>query len=372
MKNKLYNLAIALAAICLWVALALSLSGNVKLAGRLYIAFFILLAIGFNKTALLKGFAYTLCIFASIIAALCYPQYFVEYNGFHLSKIVTPLIQLIMFGMGTSISLGDFARVIKMPKGVFIGVFSRFLIMPLIGYILANLSGLPPEITAGIILTGCSPNGMTSNVISYLAKANLALSITITVVSALLAPLIMPLLMRLFAGFVVHISVTDMMWDITKMMILPITTGLAFNNFLSEKARWLDSVMRFVSMFGIAVIIVIMTAGGRNSLFNIGPLLILLVLIHNLLGYLSGYWMGRLFKISKRDCRTIAIDAGMPSGGLASGLTGEMGKIATSGLAPAVFNPLMNITGALLATWWRRKTQENNTPGSAPYKFAPD
>jgi BASS family bile acid:Na+ symporter len=252
-------------------------------------------------------------------------------------------------------SVGDFVGVVKMPKGVFIGVFSHFLIMPLIGYTLASLSGFPPEIAAGIILIGCSPNGMASNVISYLAKANLALSITITAVSTLLAPIITPLLMKLFAGAFVQINVLDMMWDITKMVILPIAGGLLFNKFLSGKAKWLDSAMPFVSMFGIAFIIVIITAAGRNSLLTIGPLLILLVLIHNMSGYLLGYWSGRLFKMSERDCRTIAIEVGMQNGGLASGLAKEMGKMATVGLAPAVFGPLMNITGSILATWWHRK-----------------
>ncbi len=355
MKNKLYNLALALAAVCIWVALALSFAGHIEDAGLLYISFFLLLAIGVRRSALLKGFAYTLCIFAAVATALYYPQYFVEYNGFKFSKLITPLIQLIMFGMGTSMSVNDFVGVVKMPKGVFIGVFSHFLIMPLVGYTLASLSGFPPEIAAGIILIGCSPNGMASNVISYLAKANLALSITITAVSTLLAPIITPLLMKLFAGAFVQINVLDMMWDITKMVILPIAGGLLFNKFLSGKAKWLDSAMPFVSMFGIAFIIVIITAAGRNSLLTIGPLLILLVLIHNMSGYLLGYWSGRLFKMSERDCRTIAIEVGMQNGGLASGLAKEMGKMATVGLAPAVFGPLMNITGSILATWWHRK-----------------
>ena len=364
MKNKLYNIALVLAALCFWVALALSFALHTIDAGPLYILGFILLAIGFQRSALLKGFAYTLCIFAAVATALYYPHYFVEYKGFKFAKLITPLIQIIMFGMGTSMSTQDFVGVVKMPKGVFIGVFSHFLIMPLIGFTLASVSGFPPEIAAGIILIGCSPNGMASNVISYLAKANLALSITITAVSTLLAPLITPLLMKLFAGAFVHINVLDMMWDITKMVILPIAAGLLFNKFLSGKAKWLDRAMPLVSMFGIAFIIVIITAAGRNSLLTIGPLLLLLVLIHNLLGYLLGYWSGRLFKMSERDCRTIAIEVGMQNGGLASGLAKEMGKMATIGLAPAIFGPLMNITGSILATWWHRKPPAE--PGEKP------
>src|SRR6185295_1289718 len=143
---------------------------------------------------------YTIIIFAAVTTALYYPDQFVSINGFKLTRLITPLIQLIMFGMGTSMSFHDFVGVAKMPKGVVIGVVSHFIIMPLLGFTLASLSHFPPEIAAGIILIGCSPNGMASNVISYLAKANLALSITITAVSTMLAPIFTPLLMKFLAG----------------------------------------------------------------------------------------------------------------------------------------------------------------------------
>ena len=146
-----------------------------------------------------------------------------------------------------------------------------------------------------------------------------------------------------------------MMWDIIKMVILPIGAGLLFNKFVSGRAKWLDDVMPMVSMVGIAVIIVIITAAGRDSLLEIGALLILLVLIHNLSGYTLGYWAARLAKMDERDCRTVAIEVGMQNGGLASGLAKEMGKIATIGLAPAVFGPLMNITGSILASYWHKR-----------------
>jgi len=251
--------------------------------------------------------------------------------------------------------LHDFAGVLKNPRGVFIGVGSHFVIMPLIGFTLAHLSGFQPEIAAGIVLIGCSPNGMASNVISYLAKANLALSITITAVSTLLSPILTPILIKLLAGSLIEINVWSMMWDIMKMVILPIGAGLIFNRFMSGKIKWLDNAMPVISMAGIAIIILIIISAGHDSLMTIGPLLILLVLTHNLLGYSLGYWSGRLFKMSERDCRTMAIEVGMQNGGLATGLAKGMGKIATVGLAPAVFGPVMNITGSVLASWWHRK-----------------
>ncbi|GAB4023411.1 bile acid:sodium symporter family protein [Spirosoma koreense] len=343
------------AALSLIVALGMAATGHIAQAGPLFILFFVSIALAFRTSDALKGFTYTVMIFAAVTTALYYPTYFVEVNGFKFSKLITPLIQLIMFGMGTSMSLEDFVGVVKMPKGVLIGVVSHFMIMPTIGFLIASMSGFPPEIAAGIILIGCSPNGMASNVISYLAKANLALSITITAISTMLAPFMTPMLMKFFAGALVDINVLDMMWDIFKMVIFPIGAGLLFNKFLSGKAKWLDDAMPLVSMFGIGFIITIITAAGRDKLLTIGPSLIGLVLLHNLSGYFLGYWSGRLFRMSERDCRTIAIEVGMQNGGLASGLANQMGKVATVGLAPAVFGPLMNITGSILASWWHRR-----------------
>ncbi|MDB5009435.1 MAG: Bile acid:sodium symporter [Mucilaginibacter sp.] len=359
--KTIYKIALGIALICFLSALIMTITGNIAHAGPLFILFFIALAAGFQNYVHLKRFAYTVIIFAAVSVALFYPSHFIELNGFKFAVLITPLIQLIMFGMGTSMSLKDFAGVIKTPKGVFIGVTSHFIIMPLIGFTLASISHFPPEIAAGIILIGCSPNGMASNVISYLAKANLALSITITAVSTLLSPFLTPLLMKLLAGAFVQIDTLHMMWDIFKMVIIPIGAGLIFNRIFIGKIKWLDTAMPLVSMFGITFIIMIITSAGRDSLLTIGPLLLLLVLIHNLLGYTLGYWSGRLFKMNERDCRTMAIEVGMQNGGLASGIAKEMGKIATVGLAPAVFGPLMNITGSILASWWHKKPTGDKT-----------
>jgi BASS family bile acid:Na+ symporter len=253
-KNTTSKILPGLSIASLAVALIITAMGSVQLSGPFYIAFFLLLAIAFRAFDAVKGFSYTVIIFAAVTAALFYPDYFKEVNGVKLTILITPLIQLIMFGMGTSMSFQDFEGVIKMPKGVLIGVGSHFLIMPLIGYTLANLSGFPPEIAAGIILIGCSPNGMASNVISYLAKANLALSVTITAISTMLAPFLTPLLMKLLAGAFIEIKVMDMMFDIFKMAIIPIFAGLTFNKLLHGRAAWLDKAMPIVSMASIALI----------------------------------------------------------------------------------------------------------------------
>jgi bile acid:Na+ symporter, BASS family len=328
-------------------------------AGWLLMLFFACLALGFRGYKSLRGLSFTVSIFAAVSLALYFPQYFKSWNGFKLSLLITPLIQLIMFGMGTTMSLKDFAGVIKTPKGVLIGVVSHFIIMPSLGFFLASISGLPVEIAAGLILIGCSPNGLASNVMSYLAKANLALSITITAISTLLAPFVTPFLMKILAGAFVEINPFTMMWDIFKMVIIPIGGGIIFNRMLHGKAKWLDKAMPMLSMFSIAFIITIITAAGRDNLISGALVLIPLVLVHNIFGYFLGYWSGRLFKMPERDCRTIAIEVGMQNGGLASALANQMGKAATLGLAPAVFGPLMNVTGSILASYWHKKPIKN-------------
>jgi bile acid:Na+ symporter, BASS family len=359
---SLYKIALGVAAILFIVSAIIIFTSGLPEAGPFIIAFFFFMGIGFRGYDNLKGLTYSILIFAAVTTALYYPANFVELNGIKLTVLIIPLIQIIMFGMGTSMSVDDFVAVVKTPKAVFIGVGAQFIIMPLLGFTLANLSGFEPEIAAGIILIGCSPSGLASNVMNYLAKANLALSITITSITTLLAPLITPLLMKLLAGAFVEINMLNMMWDIAKMIILPIGAGLIFNKLLHGKSKWLDAAMPLVSMFGIGIIITIITAAGRNSLLEIGFVLIGLVLIHNLFGYTFGYWTGRLFKMNERDSRTIAIEVGMQNGGLASGIAKEMGKIATIGLAAAVFGPLMNITGSILASYWHRRPPVDSEP----------
>ena len=193
---------------------------------------------------------------------------------------------------------------------------------------------------------------------AFLARANLALSITVTSVTTLLAPFVTPFLMGWLAGEFVAIDVVEMMFSIVKMVIIPIGAGLLFNYFLRGKAKWLDDLMPIISMAAIALILVVIVAAGRDSLLDIGPLLIVLVVAHNLLGYVLGYWASKLFKLNEKDCRTIAIEVGMQNGGLASGIAKEMGKIATVGLAPAVFGPFMNVSGSILASYWHKKPIE--------------
>lgn len=351
----MYKSAIAAALLSFAIAIFQFLFNGIPSTGPFVIAAFILLAIGSRGYESLKGYAFTIMIFAAVFSSLYYPQYFTVWNGFKLSGLIIPLLQIIMFGMGTAMRTDDFVTVVKDPKGVLIGIASQFTIMPTLGFLLAKCSGLPPEIAAGIVLVGCSPSGLASNVMAYLAKANLALSITITSCTTLLAPFVTPVLMKYLAGAYIEINVMNMMIDISKMILIPILAGVIFNRIFSGKVAWLDKSMPTVSMLGIAFIIVIITAAGRDSLLHIGPLLMVIVLVHNTFGYMLGYWSARLFKMSESDARTVAIEVGLQNAGLASGIAKGLGKIATIGLAAGVFGPLMNITGSMLASYWHKK-----------------
>jgi len=341
------------------MALVLSLFGVISHSGLYVVLLFAFAALGIRGTEALKGFSFTVWVFAAVSLAMYYPSYITEVNGFTTTALIVPLVQLIMFGMGTAMSVSDFAGVIKMPKGVFVGLLCQFTIMPLTGFALAVSLDFPAEIAAGIVLIGSSPSGVASNVMAFLAKGNLALSVTLTSVATLLAPFVTPFLMQTFAGQFVPIEFLSMMWSITKMIILPIAAGLLFNKIFRDRAKWVNDAMPVVSMLGIIVIIAVITASGRDNLISVGLLLILAGVIHNAVGYLLGYWGCRITGMNITDSRTIAFEVGMQNGGLASGIAVEMGRAATMGLAPAIFGPWMNISGSFLANWWRDRPPED-------------
>jgi len=428
-KNKLFRYLLVLAALSIAGSGITLLSKNITFTGILLITGFILLATGVRGFQKLKGFSYTLWIFTAVTASMFYPQFFTNVGSFQLKRLIVPLLQIIMFGMGSQLSFADLTNVIKMPKGVIVGVISHYIIMPLVGFTIAHIFSFPPEIAAGIILIGCVPSGLASNVMSFLARANLALAVTIGAISTLLSPFVTPFLMKWLGGQFIEVSFWNMMLDILNMIILPVVAGFIFNLFAkrgtsrkslviqlasyivilllttlvfakSKNANFIEFIIQFAksmgwfyflpmagamilsrylkgdnkimekilslfSMVGIAVIITIITASGRDSLLQVGLLLIVTSLLHNFTGYSLGYLFAWLVRMPERDRRTIAFEVGMQNGGLASGLALQMGKIATVGLAPAIFGPLMNITGSVLANWWRARPVEdmNSPPG---------
>ena len=351
-KNYFPRFLVGISILCLLIALFMTSQGNIADAGPFVIAFLLFLAISFRGFPVLRGLTFTTSILAVVATSLYYPQYFKEYNGFEFATLITPLIQVIMFGMGCSMGLKDFIALAKSPKSVVVGVVGQYTIMPSLGFALASLTDFPSEISAGIILLGCAPTSVTASVMCFLAKANVVLAITITAITTLLAPFLIPLLMKLLAGGFIEINVMEMMWGIIKMVFIPIGTGLIFNKFLHGKAKWLDDSMPLVSMIGVAFIVAIIMAAGRDSILNIGIELLLVVLTMILSGFFFGYWTARLFKLSEVDCRTIAIATGMQNAGLVSGIAKVLGKIATVGLATAVCGPIMGFSSSILASYW--------------------
>lgn len=340
-----------LAAIASAGCVAFGLSG----AAICLMACFALLALGFQGYPILKGFSYTLFIFAASTYALNYPENLVSYHGFPLKKLVTPLLVLTMFGMGIHMNLTRFIEIVKSPKPILAGIFCHYLIMPGIGVALALSTDLPPEIAAGIILVGCSPSGVASNVMAFISGGNLALSVTVTAISTLLAPLLTPLLMKLLANQLVPINFWDMFWHIMEIVIFPVIAGLIYNQYAYGKRKWLDELLPILSMASIIFIVALTVSAGHNTLLSIGWLLIILVLFHNLAGYFFGYRISKWMGINEQDSRTIAFEVGLQNAGLASGIAAKMGFMATMGLVPGIFGSMQNITASILANWWGRK-----------------
>lgn len=359
-KKSPYTVFYLLAVLFLLAYLFVTVQRLHEWGGWTLLLFFISLAIAFRGNQILRGLSFTVTILGMVSLAMYYPQHFITVGNVRLSSIVIPLLQVIMFGMGTELSLKDFANVIRMPRGIIVGVLCHYIVMPLVGFAIANLFNFPGEIAAGIILVGCSPSGLASNVMSYLARANLALSVSVTTISTLLAPLVTPLLLQLLGGRFVEIHFWSMAWDITKIVVLPVVAGLAFHYLIHGKFKWLDKAMPIFSMAAITMILVIFVAAGRDSLLEVGALLLLATFIHNISGYFLGYWSARMLKFPERDCRTIALEVGMQNAGMASGLALAMGKLATTGLAPAIFGPVMNVTGSSLASWWHNRIPREN------------
>lgn len=360
--EKLFKTLLALAALSLLTIIFLLLFGYQNEARVLVFIFFILLLSGIAGSPFLKGFSFTLWVIAAATISMIYPSYITDIGGYKTDKLIVPLIQLIMFGMGTTMGVKDFVGVMKMPKGVIIGLVLQFTIMPLLALSLTLLMSFPPEIAAGVILIGCVPCGVSSNILNFLSKGNLALSITLTSFATLLSPFVTPFLMQQLAGQFIPIDLPVMILAISKMIFLPLIAGIVFHRIFGKRSAWLNAAMPLIAMAANVIIIAVIVAAGRDSLLTIGLLLFLAAVIHNGMGYLLGYWGSRLFKMNKRDSRTVAIEVGLQNGGMAAGIAFELGRAATMGLYPAIFGTWMDISGSFLANWWRKTPVDDLSP----------
>ena len=308
----------------------------------------------------LRQLAFTIWIVTGVVVGMSFSKWLIAFptswpwlGGSEMSVVFIPVLQIIMFAMGTTLSVGDFTRVVKMPVGVLVGLVCQFTIMPFVGFALAKSFALPPEIAAGLVLVGCSPSGLASNVMAFIAKANVAMSVTMTAFSTLLAPLLTPILMKTLAGEMIAIDVQDMMWKMTKIVLLPVLAGSIFHHLVYHRQKWLERVMPVISMVGILIMTALTVAVGRDRLMQVGPLLIVACVIHSTAGFGLGYFVCWLLGRDKLTCRTIALEVGLQNSGMAAGLAKDLGKVATLGLVPIVFGPVMNVIASTLSNLWR-------------------
>lgn len=362
-----YSFLFGVSVVSLIIAVVLMGTGKYSLAGPFAIAVPVFLALYVRRHPVLSATSFSLWMVASITAPMFFPGFFYSWNGFKLSMLVIPLIQFIMFGMGTTLSFDDFKRVFLMPQAVLIGVVLQYTIMPFVGKGVAMLFTSNSEIAAGIVLVGAAPGGVASNVITYLAACNVALSVTMTAFSTLIAPFMTPAMAKLLAGAYIEIEFWKMMLSIIKMVIIPIGGGLIVHKILTRMGELHAGLLSFsnlimrslpgFAMFAICFSCAIMTAGARGQLL-IGKVVISIVaavIAHNALGLFLGYWGARLFRLKEIDCRTIAIEVGMQNSGMAAGLALSVLKSQLASIPGVVYSSWHNITGAILASWWRRK-----------------
>ncbi|WP_040158724.1 bile acid:sodium symporter family protein [Nigerium massiliense] len=281
-----------------------------------------------------------------------------------LGPHVNTLLIVIMFGMGLTLTLPDFKLVVTRPLPILIGVAAQYLIMPLVGWTVARVLQLPPDLAAGVILVGCAPGGTSSNVVSYLAKADTALSVTMTSVSTLLAPLMTPLLTLWLAGAYMPVDGPGMALSIVQIVLVPVLGGLLVRLLLPKLVDPLLPAMPWISVLAISGVVTAVVAGSATRVVSAGLIVFVAVVLHNGLGYLLGYLAGRLTGRSERACRTIAIEVGMQNSGLAAGLAAKYFNPAAA-LPAAVFSIWHNLSGALLAMYFRRSGDRHRSETTA-------
>ena len=297
-----------------------------------------------------KTFAVWVLLFAA--AAFFAPEAF---------KWVLPLIPwllgVIMFGMGITLSPADFNILARHPKAVLAGVAAQFIIMPLVAYALATLLQLPAEIAVGVILVGCCPGGTASNVMTYLARGNVALSVAVTAVSTLLAPVLTPTVFYLLANQWLEISAAAMFWSILKMVLLPVVLGVAAHTLFKKQTEKAAAVLPLVSVAAIVLIVGAVVAASKAQIAQSGLLILGVVILHNGIGYLLGFLAAKICRLPYDAQKTLSIEVGMQNSGLGAALASAYFS-PLSAVPSAIFSVWHNISGSLLASWWAGKSKK--------------
>ncbi|MEW8084281.1 MAG: bile acid:sodium symporter family protein [Candidatus Thiodiazotropha endolucinida] len=290
-------------------------------------------------------------IWALLFSLIAYaePDLFVD-----MKPAIVPLLGVVMFGMGMTLTWKNFTDILKKPVVIGFGVFMQYLVMPFAAWLIAVVSGLPPYLMAGLVLVGACPGGTASNVVCFLARGDVALSITLTTASTLLAIIATPILTWLYVGQKVPVPVASMLWSIFKIVLLPVTLGVLVNTLFGRKLGAFKHIFPLLSVLAIVVIIAIIVALNRSNLANLGMAIALAVIMHNLLGLMGGYWLPKLLGWDERVCRTLAIEVGMQNSGLGVALAVKYFSVAAA-LPGALFSIWHNLTGSMLAGYWSRR-----------------
>ena len=262
------------------------------------------------------------------------------------------LLGIVMFGMGLTLKMSDFKVVFSRPKDIIIGFIAQFTLMPLIAFVLTKAFQLPTEIAVGVILVGTCPGGTSSNVMTYLSKGDVPLSVGMTAVSTLFAPLMTPLLTLLYAGQRVDVNAVAMFLSIVKVVLVPIALGLVCNYFFGKLTREIVRILPLISTLAIIMIIASVVSANSARLKTVGAMVVVVVVLHNLLGYATGYGVGKLLRLDATKCRALSIEVGMQNSGLATSLAAtHFAQYPLATIPGAVFSVWHNISGAVYANF---------------------
>jgi BASS family bile acid:Na+ symporter len=270
-----------------------------------------------------------------------------------MQPAITWLLGIVMLGMGATLTLDDFRRIARRPLTIGIGAALQFGLMPALAWLIGNTLGLPLELTVGLVLVGAAPGGTASNVICYLARGDVALSISLTFVSTLLSVVATPGLTWLYVGASVPVPAMSMLWSIARVILLPVALGVALRRVLGERIERMETALPLISMLAILWIIAIVVGLNADQIGRLGPIVVLAVASHNLLGLAGGYGMARLLRCDEATARTLSIEVGMQNSGLGVALATQYFSSAAA-LPGAVFSIWHNLSGSVLATWWSR------------------
>ncbi len=276
-----------------------------------------------------------------------------------LKPAIIPLLTVVMFCMGMTLKWADFKRTLKSPKIILIGILLQYFVMPLSAYLISKSFGLTPEYIAGMVLVGSSAGGTASNVICYLARGNVALSITLTMTSTLIAVFAMPALSLLYLHQVVQVPFFKMLFSISQMVLIPVLAGTTLNTFMEPRIKKIGPLFPFVSSIAIVVIIAIIIGLNQTKLKEVGFIIICCVMIHNLTGLLIGFWFPKFLGYDNRTCRTLSIEVGMQNSGLSVALAIKHFSIVAA-IPGAIFSIWHNLSGSFLAGYWNSKKSDDS------------